>query len=303
MLTDPCNRKSGMNRSVRLPFFELVAQDIAEVDVQRLHALSLAVGWSHRAKDWDLMRRIGRGIVAADGIGRVFGSAMWFPQGEDFATIGLVITTPRIQAQGGGRWLMEQVFEQCGNRNLALNATPAADRLYASLGFTKEAIVYMRQGTVPSTLPATPALDGELVALAAADVAELTDLDTRAFGSNRGNVLTLLAEDASICALKRGGAIIGYSMCREFGRGRLVGPLVAQNEADAVHLTAVHLKNLTGRFVRVDTRETGGIFAEFLQQSGLEVVETVTTMSKGRRFLNRKGQEPLVYGLAGHALG
>lgn len=291
-----------MNRSVRLPFFELVAQDIAEVDVKRLHALSLAVGWSHRAKDWDLVRRIGRGIVAADGIGRVFGSAMWFPQGDDFATIGLVITTPRIQTQGGGRWLMNQLFEQCGDRNLALNATPAADRLYASLGFTKEAIVYMRQGTVSPTLSATPALDGELVALAGADVAELTDLDTRAFGSNRGNVLALLAEDASICTLRRGGGIVGYSMCREFGRGRLVGPLVAQNDQDAVHLTAVHLQNLTGQFVRVDTREKEGIFVEFLQQSGLDVAETVTTMSRGRRFLNRKDQEPRVYGLAGHAL-
>lgn len=291
-----------MKRSVRLPFFELVAQDIADVDVKLLHALSLAVGWSYRAKDWDLMRRVGRGIVAVDGIGRVFGSAMWFPQGDDFATIGLVITTPRIQAQGGGRWLMEQVFEQCGDCNLALNATRAADHLYASLGFTKEAIVYMRQGTVPPPLPATPALDGELVALAANGVVELADLDTGAFGSNRGKVLAVLAEDAAICALRRGGGIVGYSMCREFGRGHVVGPVIAQNDQDAIHLTAVHLKNLTGRFVRVDTREKEGIFAEFLQQSGLEVAETVTTMSKGRRFLKRKNQGPWVYGLAGHAL-
>ena len=291
-----------MKRSVRLPFFELVAQDIGDVDVRLLHALSLAVGWSYRAKDWDLMRRIGRGIVAVDGIGRVFGSAMWFPQGDDFATIGLVITTPRIQAQGGGRWLMDQVLEQCGDRNLALNATRAADRLYASLGFTKDATVYMRQGIVPPTLPVAPALDGELVALAGNDVGELTDLDTRAFGSNRGNVLAVLAEEASICTLKRGGEIVGYSMYREFGRGRLVGPLVARNDQDAIHLTAVHFKDLTGKFVRVDTRETDGIFVEFLQQSGLDVAETVTTMSKGRRFLNRKEQEPRVYGLAGHAL-
>lgn len=291
-----------MKRSVRLPFFELVAQDIADVDVKLLHALSLAVGWSYRAKDWDLMRRIGRGIVAVDGIGRVFGSAMWFPQGDDFATIGLVITTPRIQAQGGGRWLMDQVLEQCGDRNLALNATRAADHLYASLGFTKEAIVYTCAGTVPPTLPATPALDGELVTLTAGDVGELTDLDTRAFGSNRGKVLALLAENASICALRRGGGIVGYSMRREFGRGQVVGPLIAQNDRDAIHLTAVHLKNLTGQFVRVDTREKEGHFVGFLQQSGLDVVDTVTTMSKGRRFLNRKDQEPRVYGLAGHAL-
>jgi hypothetical protein len=91
-------------------------------------------------------------------------------------------------------------------------------------------------------------------------------------------------------------------MCREFGRGQVVGPLVAQNDQDAIHLTAAHLKNLTGQFVRVDTREKNGIFVEFLEQSGLDVAETVTTMSKGRRFLHRMEQEPWVYGLAGHAL-
>ena len=111
------------------------------------------------------------------------------------------------------------------------------------------------------------------------------------------------AEDASIAALSRGGEVVGYSMCREFGRGHVIGPTVARNDQDAVHLTAVHLKKLAGRFARVDTRERDGVFAGFLEQSGLGLAETVTTMSRGRRFLNRESNEPWVYGLAGHALG
>ena len=291
-----------MQKSVRLKSFELVARDINDVDVELLHALSISVRWPHRPKDWDLLRRAGHGIVAVDGIGRVFGSAMWFPQGDDFATIGLVITTPRAQAQGGGRWLMDQVLEQCGDRNLALNATHAAYSLYVSLGFTSEAIVHMRQGQIPQTLPAMLALDGELNELPSDRLGEITALDTRALGTNRAELLALLAEDASIATLSRNGAVVGYSMCREFGRGFVIGPTVARNDQDAVHLTAVHAKKLAGRFVRVDTRERDGVFAEFLQQSGLEVAETVTTMSKGRRFLNREDSGPWVYGLAGHAL-
>ncbi|BCH16751.1 GNAT family N-acetyltransferase [Mesorhizobium sp. L-2-11] len=290
-----------MQRSVRLKSFELVARDINDVDVDLLHALSISVHWPHRPKDWDLLRRAGRGIVAVDGIGRVFGSAMWFPQGDDFATIGLVITTPRAQAQGGGRWLMDQVLEQCGDRNLALNATHAAYPLYASLGFTKEAIVYMRQGEVQQTLPPLPVLDGELSELSSGRLGEITELDARAFGTNRARLLALLSEEASTAILSRGGEVVGYSMCREFGRGHVIGPITARNDQDAVHLTAVHLKKLTGRFARVDTREKDGVFAEFLQQSGLGIAETVTTMSKGRRFLNRESNEPWVYGLASHA--
>ncbi|TIO05136.1 GNAT family N-acetyltransferase [Mesorhizobium sp.] len=291
-----------MQRSVRLKSFELFARDINDVDVALLHALSISVRWPHRPKDWDLLRRAGHGIVAVDGIGRVFGSAMWFPHGNDFATIGLVITTPRTQAQGGGRWLMDQVLERCGDRNLALNSTHVAYPLYVSLGFTSEAIVYMRQGEAPQALSSMPALDGDLGDLPNDTLSEITALDARAFGTDRARLLALLAEDASIATLSRGGEIVGYSMCREFGRGFVIGPTVARNDQDAVHLTAAHLKKLQGRFVRVDTRERDGVFAEFLQQSGLGIAETVTTMSKGRRFLNRDSNEPWVYGLAGHAL-
>lgn len=291
-----------MGRTVRVKSFELAAKDINEVDVKLLHALSIGVGWPHRPKDWNFLRRAGHGIVAVDGIGRVFGSAMWFPHGQEFATIGLVITSPRTQAQGTGRWLMEQVFERCGDRNLSLNSTDAAYHLYLSLGFTKEAVVYLWQGEVVSTIPAVPVLDGELRSLSAENVEEIAALDERAFGTNRQKLLALLAEGASICVLRRGGETVGYSMNREFGRGHVIGPIIASNDCDAIHLTAVHLRDLVGRFARVDTREQTGPFADFLQQSRLAMSETVTTMSKGRRFLNRKENEPWVYGLAGHAL-
>jgi len=291
-----------MGRSVRLKSFELIARDIRETDVKLLHALSIAVGWPHRPKDWEFLRRAGYGIVAVDGIGRVFGSAMWFPHGSEFATIGLVITSPRTQAQGTGRWLMEQVFERCGDRNLSLNSTDAAYHLYLSLGFRKEAIVYQWQGEVVLPLPAVPVLDGELRSLSAENLAEIAALDERAFGTSRQQLLALLSESASICTLSRGGEIVGYSMRREFGRGHVIGPIVASNDCDAVHLTAVHLKDLSGRFARIDTREPNGLFADFLQQSRLGMGETVTTMSKGKQFLNRREGEPWVYGLAGHAL-
>lgn len=290
-----------MQRSVRLKSFELTARDINDVDVSLLHALSIGVGWPHRPKDWDFLRRAGHGIVAVDGIGRVFGSAMWFPHGDDFATVGLVITSPRTQAQGNGRWLMEQVFERCGGRNLSLNSTDAAYKLYLSLGFKKEAIVYQYQGDVASTLPTLPPLNGELSEPSSNNLEEIAALDARAFGVHRGKLLALLSENASTSILRRGGEIVGYSMRHEFGRGHVVGPIVASNDHDAIQLTAIHLKGLAGQFARIDTRDKAA-FAEFLQQCRLAVSEADTTMSKGRRFLNRKENEPWVYGLAGHAL-
>jgi ribosomal protein S18 acetylase RimI-like enzyme len=291
-----------MQKSVRLKSFELFPQNIDSVEVSLLHALSISVGWPHRPEDWEFLRRAGQGVVAVDGIGRVFGSAMWFPHGSDFATIGLVITSPRTQAQGNGRWLMDQVFAQCGGRDLSLNATRAAYGLYHSLSFTKEGLVHMYQGEVSSVPAALPPLDGQLDDLAPGTLEEIAALDTAAFGIDRTRLLGLLAERASIRVLRRGGEVVGYSMCRKFGRGHVIGPLIASSDNDAIHLAAVHIEAFGGRFMRVDTRSEGP-FADFLRRSGLSVSETVTTMSKGRRFLNQKPGEPIVFGLAGHALG
>jgi GNAT superfamily N-acetyltransferase len=291
-----------MQNSLRLQSFKLITRDIDDVDVDSLHSLSISVRWPHRPRDWEMLRRAGHGIVAVDAIGRVFGSAMWFPQGDDFATIGLVITTPRVQAQGGGRWLMDQILEQCGDRNLALNATSAAYPLYVSLGFVSEGIVYMRQGEVSHIMPALPAIQGELNTMPYDRLSEIAALDERALGLSRRGLLALLGEDASITTLHRDGEVVGYSLCHDFGRGQVIGPIIARNDEDAIHLAAVHLKRLTGRFVRIDTRERDGAFAKFLEQAGLLTAETVTTMSKGRRFLQREINRPCIYALAGHAL-
>lgn len=295
--------QSDLSQMMQLSSFALTARDIDEVDIDLLHALTISVRWPHRQKDWAFLRRVGRGIAAVDEIGRVFGSAMWFPQGKDFATVGLVITTPRVQAQGGGRWLMEQLFARCGRPNLALNSTHAAYSLYLSLGFTTEGIVHMRQGVVRPALPDLPAIPGSCAELPQDRVAELFALDARAFGHDRSEMLMSLAPLSSIIVLRRDGGIVGYSMCREYGRGFQVGPTVAFDSADAAHLTAAHLGSLGGRYARVDTHETDGPFAAFLEGCGLRVEETVTTMSRGRPFLNVQKSEPRVFGLAAHAIG
>jgi hypothetical protein len=75
--------------SMRLQSFDLRLFDIADTDLEKLHALSLMVGWPHRLKDWEMLRESGYGIVAQDEIGRVFGSAMWFPFADDFTTVGM----------------------------------------------------------------------------------------------------------------------------------------------------------------------------------------------------------------------
>lgn len=288
--------------------FEIQLVDIRTVDIDQLHALSIAVRWPHRAEDWQFLLDNGRGLAALDEIGRVLGSAMWFQHGETFATVGMVITSPRLQTLGTGNALMLAALEACKGRAIRLSATRAAKRLYLSLDFHSECLVYQCQGEAtpyPGIAPNT--LTGELRALEASDLAEIIALDAAAFGVARPELMAALFEKAvGTTGLFRNGTLVAYALCRRFGRGHVVGPVVATSDDDARAVIAPHVEAHAGSFLRVDTHRDTSEFRTFLVSAGMPVFDTVTTMTKGRSFLNPNTLEPgrpRTYGLATQALG
>jgi GNAT superfamily N-acetyltransferase len=244
-----------------------------------------------------MLIRLGHGVVAEDEIGRVVGSAMWWPMEPEFARIGLVITTPRLQEQGAARWLMQQIAQPIGNRDKALTATREALRLYLSLGFRSGATVYLHQGTVVATPAAVPGARP----MVAADEAAIRALDAAAFTAERRAVLDELLAVSQGTVIERDGAVAGFALCRRFGRGHVVGPVVAASEEDALALVAPHVAAHAGRFLRLDTCEPEGPLRAYLEACGMHVFEKGTAMSLGR---DRVPEGPArIYGLASHSLG
>ena len=293
--------------SLLLESFELKMRDIASVELAKLHGLSVGVSWPHRPEDWRVLREVGRGIVALDEIERVLGSAMWFPYSADFASVGMVITSPRLQAHGAARWLMERVLAEVGGRSVGLNATRAAHRLYLSMGFAAESTVYQCQSVV-NPPPPEPLPDGaSLRRIGTSDLPALVELDRDAYGTDRAALLKHLLAHATGVGLARSGRLAAFSLCRRFGRGHVVGPVVAANDADAIAVTHPHLIDHAGRFLRLDTRRRAGAFFAFLTCAGLPVYDTATTMSLGRRWMTREptedGTRPITYALVSQALG
>ena len=288
--------------------FEIRLVDIRTVDIVQLHALSIAVRWPHRAEDWQFLLDNGQGLAALDEIGRVLGSAMWFPHGETFATIGMVITSPRLQTLGTGNALMQAALEACKGRAIRLNATRAAKRLYLSLDFHSECIVYQCQGDATPYPDMSPEVaDGEIRMVVASDLAEIIALDAAAFGVARPELMTaLLVKSVDATGLFRDGKLTAFAFCRRFGRGHVVGPVVAASDDDAHAVIAPHVEAHAGTFLRVDTHRDTSEFGTFLASAGMPVFDTVTTMTKGRSFLNPNTLEPgrpRTYGLATQALG
>ena len=292
--------------SLRLDSFRLTSVDLNEVDLAALHTLSISVRWPHRAEDWQMLLTTGRGIAALDEIGRVVGSAMWFPYSSDFATVGMVICLPRFQAHGAGRWLMEQTLAAVGPRALGLNATRASYRLYSAIGFSDEATVYQYSGSARAPGPGQPRADALLRPARREDLAAIVALDARAFGTERSSLLQCLLAASAGTVLSRGSDIEAFALCRRFGRGFVIGPTVASDDADAIAVTRPHVATHAGTFLRVDTRQRDGAFPAFLAESGLAVYDTVTAMSLRRPWLvcgsGKVKVAPKTYALASQAL-
>ncbi|WP_451979485.1 GNAT family N-acetyltransferase [Azospirillum endophyticum] len=284
--------------------FDARVADIADIDLERLQALSISVGWPHRAEDWQFVREVGHGVVALDEIDRVLGSAMWFPHGDDFATIGMVITSPRLQALGVGEWLMKRVLSASAGRTYRLNATRAALALYRSLGFIGHRTVFQCQGEARRS--DRPASAEPVRRLEPADLAAVTALDARAFGTSRAGLIARLFEQSVGYGLYRDGALAAFALCRPFGRGHVVGPVVAGADEDAIVVVRPHVDQHDGRFLRLDTHLDEGIFPLFVARSGLRIHDTVLTMSLGAPLIDpatRAPDRPITYALATQALG
>ncbi|TIS52459.1 GNAT family N-acetyltransferase [Mesorhizobium sp.] len=293
--------------SLKIDTFSMRIGDIDGIDLDRLHAHSLSVGWPHRAEDWQFLRECGHGFVALDDIGRVLGSAMWFPHGADFATVGMVITSPRLQTLGAGQWLMKRVFDKVAGRNLRLNATRAARRLYLSLDFQPEKTVYQCQGVVHAIgSVGMGKAHGEVRQLRAEHLSAIIPLDAAGFGVLREALVQKLLDQSVGYGLFDDGRLKAFALCRPFGRGHVVGPVVAQRDADAIAVVRPHVAEHSGGFLRVDTHMESGEFAAFLSHSGMPVFDTVLTMSMGKRLADYSvggATAPMTYALASQTLG
>ena len=267
-------------------------------DIGTATVLSREQAWPHREEDWALLLKAGEGIVA-ERAGRVLGTVMAWRYGKDFATVGMVIVSSDVQGQGVGRKLMEAMLDRLAGRSVVLNATAAGLPLYEKLGFVETGVIHQHQAIVPGVAVAEGIPGGRVRTMGRSDDG-LGDLYSRASGMDRTALFERLAANAHTVVLTRDHQTVGFAQVRRFGRGWLVGPVVAPDPGGAKALILHGLRTLAGTFCRVDVTGDSGL-SEWLQEIGLPRVDSVKTMVRGRSPKLHPGIS--VHAIAAQALG
>lgn len=255
--------------------------------------LSRAAGWPHRREDWDLVLSISRGIVALAG-GQVVGTAIATGFGP-VAMANMIIVDEAMRGRGLGRNLMVRMTDLAAPQEWRLVASADGLPLYEKLGFQQTGQIVQLQGH----LTALPAAD-EAEWARPGDMPAILAMDHAATGADRNHLLARLARDGRLAVIRQAGTAVAYGALRDFGRGQVAGPVIAQSDDHAKQLLSFLFSATSGGLLRVDTT-TATALSPWLQTVGLRPVGGGIAMRRGGPLAWTSPFQP--YALAAQALG
>jgi predicted N-acetyltransferase YhbS len=278
----------------------VVLRPMTESDLPAAQALTAELRWPHRLADWERAFRHAEGLVA-ERDGEVVGTALRWR--DDHQSDGGVLRTPAPACQGRriGHRLMVAVLEGLDDTTVLLHATSEGRGLYERLGFTRIGELRQHQGTAQPSPPIGLEAGWRLRPASQSDLPALQRLDAQARGMPRDALIeALLAEADTTVVLDHDDRAEGFAILRRFGRGHVIGPVVAPDAGGAKALIA-HLSGLNaGRFTRTDIDFDSGL-AEWLESIGLLRVDAPTTMLRGQPLQGDGG--PQLISIVTQALG
>ena len=237
---------------------------LTEAHASAARGLTAAVGWGHRREDWLLALSAGQGLGAFDANRTLRGALMWFPYGPRHASVGMLAVDPSLHRAGIGRALMDRTITEAGDRALLLISTDAGRRLYDTLGFHVIGSNAAHTGTAAAAGPSNGVEPAQ-----ADDLHAVTALDAAALGYPRDALMTALATAGEVAVLRAGDQVVAFALCRRFGSGHVIGPVVARNTDEARRLTAYWLARRAGDSVRIDVPAEHAELAAWLIEQGL----------------------------------
>ena len=237
---------------------------LTAADTHACWQLSQALRWPHREADWQQFISWAKAHGAALAVradGQLIGCGLAWQWGHEQGSIGMVIVDNAWQRRGIGKRLFKDLLQALEGRDVMLQATAQGRPLYESLGFTAIGQARQFHGHWQPPVEAGPtsslATDELTRLLQPQDLPALLAYDQRERGLTRPALLQALlaqmdADERCAVSMDAHGRLCGYGILRRFGRGWVVGPLLADGADRAVALVRLLTQERTGDFVRID---------------------------------------------------
>jgi GNAT superfamily N-acetyltransferase len=264
---------------------------ITAADIPAAMRLKEAAGWNQTDTDWrNLFRLAPRGCFGVERDGRLVATTTAVCFGRELAWIGMVLTDPDYRGQGLARSLMEHALKYLEGRAewVKLDATDMGRPLYRKLGFEDEG---------PVERWARPDGAGFSVRGRSVPPCQLpADLDRQAFGADRSELLSLLADIESKVTPQ------GYAMCRAGSKATYFGPCVAESSDEAQLLVDWFLARHGEETIYWDLLPGNVEAARIARECGFQPLRKLVRMARpGRRPFAH--DDRLVYAIAGLEYG
>lgn len=267
--------------------------------------LSRALEWPYREADWRFAFELGAGL-AVEAEGRLVGTALWWPQGESHATVGMIIVSSAMQGKGIGRALMDGLLQRTGERTLILNSTQEGLALYTRLGFIAHGQIYQHQALLEQASQFAAHDGAHVRVMQVEDEPSVRQLDRAATGRDRSALLSHLFDIGILLVVDYGDGVAAYACAREWGRGVVIGPVMASGPAavpDAKALIAALAQAHRDRFIRIDVTEDSGL-SPWLSENGLPCVGHAKPMVRTTHtFPNTAETDAHLFALSNQSIG
>jgi ribosomal protein S18 acetylase RimI-like enzyme len=240
-------------------------------DLDQALSLSLSEGWNQTREDWQFLLSNPENIcIVAEKDNRLAGTATALIHDRKVAWIGMVLVDKSLRGQGAGKMLMKDIIARLHHvRAIKLDATPAGEPLYTSLGFLPE------HGIIRMTCSAYDPAKGAgihegIFPVEPGYLQKTVDFDTEIFGVGRSDLINHLASkypELSFCHTI-GDRIDGFIQGRYGSKFTYIGPAEAVSAGIAIDLISKTLSQLPGKAIALDIPEDKEEVVEWLESAG-----------------------------------
>ncbi|PFR40457.1 GNAT family N-acetyltransferase [Bacillus thuringiensis] len=282
---------------------EIRMERLRKEQIGDIVALSSYIGWDYNREEIETVFNLGIVYGVWNERKELIASAAIILYGEVLASIGMVIVHPDYKGRGIGKMITNSCMNSVSAQTpFMLIATDEGKPLYEKLGF--RVVSYVSKYICNSYNANHKCAENEeyMVVYKEGDLEGIIKIDEGAFGTSRNEFLKQRIMQSEWCVVVKDTKenVVGYGICIQTPENKIIGPVVAKNNAMAMRIVHDLVRGHNGK-LRMDVPEGKKDFMKELEIAGFKKVNTPPIMMKNSNRLLKRNSE--LYSIAAQIFG